>query len=263
MPHISVNGVQIYYELQGAEGRPVILFLHGLGSSVRDWEYQIPYFAADYRVLLIDMRGHGRSDKPKGPYTMSLFASDVIAVLDALKIDSVHLVGLSMGGMIAFQLAVDCPQRIRSMIIVNSGPAVVPRTLKEKFGIWLRFFIVRAMGMRKMGETLAPRLFVEPSQENLRQTFIARWAENDPRAYLDTLRAIVGWSVEDKIAQISIPTLVVASDQDYTPVAAKEAYIAKMSKAELKIIENAHHAVAAERPDAFNEVVRSFIQARG
>jgi pimeloyl-ACP methyl ester carboxylesterase len=193
---------------------------------------------------------------------MPLFARDVIALLDYLKIDKVHMVGLSMGGMIAFQLAVDYPQRFHSMTIVNSGPAVVPKTFKDRVGVWMRFIIVRTMGMRKMGETLAPRLFVDPDQENLRQTFIQRWAENDSRAYLDSLRAIVGWTVEDKIKNITLPTLIVASDQDYTPVSAKEAYIAKMQNVKLEVIPNAHHAVAGERPDAFNQVVDRFIQAQ-
>jgi 3-oxoadipate enol-lactonase len=261
MPSTKVNDIQIYYELHGAEGKPTVLFLHGLGSSVRDWEFQVPAFADDYRMLLIDMRGHGRSDKQQGPYSMPLFVRDTIALLDQLKIDKVHLVGLSMGGMIAFQMAVDCPERIQSMVIVNSGPAVVPRTMKDRFAIWMRFFIVRVMGMRKMGETLAPRLFVDADQEALRQTFANRWAENDPRAYLDTLRAIVGWTVEDKINQIKIPTLVLCSDMDYTPTADKEKYLVKMSNAKLQILSNAHHAVNAERPELFNEAVRQFIAA--
>ncbi|MBC8172026.1 MAG: alpha/beta fold hydrolase [Anaerolineae bacterium] len=259
MPKIKVHDVQLYYELEGDANNEVILFLHGLGSSTRDWELQIPYFSPHYRVLAIDMRGHGRSDKPAGPYAMVQFALDVIGVLDMLKIDLVHVVGLSMGGMIAFQMAVDYPQRLRSMTIINSGPAVIVRTFKERLGVWMRFGIVRLMGMRKMGETLAPRLFVDADQEVIRQTFINRWAENDPRAYLDAMRAIVGWSVADRIGQITIPTLVVASDQDYTPVTAKEAYIANMSGVSLKIIENAHHALPAERPEQLNKVVEDFI----
>jgi 3-oxoadipate enol-lactonase len=262
MPSAKINDVQLYYELHGADGKPVVLFLHGLGSSVRDWELQLPAFADDYRVLLIDMRGHGRSDKPQGSYTMSLWARDTIALLDQLKIDKVHLVGLSMGGMIAFQMAVDCPERIQSMVIANSGPAVIARTMKERIGIWMRFFIVRVMGMRKMGETLAPRLFVDPDQENLRQTFANRWAENDKRAYLNSLRAIVGWTVEDKIGQIKIPTLVLVSDMDYTPISLKEAYLAKMSSAKLQVIPNAHHAVSSERPEAFNDAIKQFLAAQ-
>src|SRR5690349_17167122 len=103
MPFAKVNNVQLYYELDGDDSKPVVLFLHGLGSSVRDWEYQVTHFAQNYRVLLIDMRGHGRSEKPAGPYSMRQWAADVVALLDHLKIDKAHVVGLSMGGMIAFQ----------------------------------------------------------------------------------------------------------------------------------------------------------------
>jgi 3-oxoadipate enol-lactonase len=257
--HASVNGIQLYYEVHGDEGKPVILLLHGLGSSAQDWEAQIAPFSNDYRALIADMRGHGRSDKPPAAYTMRQFAADVVALLDMLNIDTVHVVGLSMGGMIAFQLAMDHPQRLRSMTIINSGPAVVPHTFQDRLNVWMRFWIVRYMGMRKIGETLAPRLFVDPDQEALRQTFIERWAANDPRAYQNALRAIVGWTVEDRISAINIPTLIVAADHDYTPVSAKEAYIAKMPHATLKIIENAHHAVAIERPDVLNTVILDFI----
>ncbi|MBZ0285767.1 MAG: alpha/beta hydrolase [Anaerolineae bacterium] len=261
MPHNTVNGMQMYYELHGQEGKEVVLFLHGLGSSTQDWELQTPYFTREYRVLLVDIRGHGRSGKPAGPYSVRQFAQDMVTLLDQLKIDKAHTVGLSMGGMIAFQMAADYPDRLLTMTIANSGPAVVARTLKEKFAIWMRFFIVRLLGMQKMGETLAKRLFVRPEEEALRQTFIKRWTENDPRAYMDAMRGIVGWTVEDQIGNINVPTLVLASDQDYTPVAAKEAYVVKMPNATLKILPDSHHAVAAERPEVFNEAVYGFIHS--
>jgi 3-oxoadipate enol-lactonase len=264
MPFLKLNDAQLYYELHGDAQKSVILFLHGLGSSVVDWEFQQPYFQAQYRVLLVDMRGHGRSDKPKGPYTIAQFARDVVGLLDHLAIDQVHVVGLSMGGMIAFQLAADFPQRVRSLTITNSGPSFVVRTLKERFSIWIRFFIVRALGMRKLGEMLAPRLFPDTDQEALRQTFATRWAENKPRAYMDALRALVSWGggVEDRLSGINIPTLIVAADADYTPLATKEAYLRKMPNASLKIIPNSHHAVPMERPQAFNEIVGAFVGAQ-
>lgn len=261
MPHLNQNGTQIYYELHGPEnGEPMVL-LHGLGSSGRDWELQLPALT-DYRVLLIDMRGHGRSEKPSGPYSVPMFARDVVAIFDHVGFTSAHVVGLSMGGMIAFQMAVDTPERIRSMVIVNSGPALVPASLSDKFKVWLRFFIVRMMGMRKMGETLAPRLFTDADMDVQRQQFIERWAENDRESYLAAMRAIVGWTVLDRIGTIQIPTLIVAADMDYTPISAKEAYIAKMPSARLHIIENSHHAVPAERPDAFNRVLADFLAAQ-
>jgi 3-oxoadipate enol-lactonase len=260
MPELTIQKTKIYYELHGKEGKPYLILIHGLGSSVRDWEFQIPVFSEDYRVLAIDMRGHGRSDKPKEKYSVRQFGSDVIAVMDALKIEKAHIVGISMGGMIAFQMAVDCPERIEKLVIVNSGPALVPKTLAEKIAIYSRFVIVRLMGMRKMGEVLAPKLFVDAEQENLRQTFAQRWAENDPNAYLNTLRALVGWDVEAHIHKIQQPSLILCSDQDYSPLALKEAYLAKMPSATLQVIPNAHHAVSSERPEAFNEAVLAWLK---
>ena len=112
MPELTLKDTNIYYELHGDASNPVVLFLHGLGSSVRDLDLQVPAFSHDYCVLTIDMRGHGRSSKPSEQYSMPIFAKDVIAVMDNLQIEKAHIVGLSMGGMIAFQLAVDCPERI-------------------------------------------------------------------------------------------------------------------------------------------------------
>ena len=260
MPQITIENTNIYYELHGKESKPCLLLIHGLGSSVRDWEYQIPAFSEDYRVLAIDMRGHGRSDKPKERYSVRQFSSDILAVMDALKIEKAHIVGISMGGMIAFQMAVDCPERIEKLVIVNSGPALVPKTLAEKFAIYSRFVIVRLMGMRKMGEVLAPKLFVDADQEDLRQAFAQRWAENDPNAYLNTLRALVGWDVEAHIHTIQNPSLILCSDQDYSPLALKEAYIVKMPNATLQVIANAHHAVTSERPEAFNAAVLEWLK---
>lgn len=262
MPRIVVQGISLHYEEFGA-GEP-LLFIHGLGSSGRDWEMQIGYFACDYRVVAFDLRGHGQSDKPRGPYTMPQFAADTAALMDALAIAPAHVVGISLGGMIALQLALDHPERIRSLVIVNSGPEFVARTFKERLAVLQRFLVVRLVGMRKMGEILARRLFPKPEQETLRTTLVERWAENDPRAYRDAMRAIVGWSVADRLGQIDIPTLVVAADEDYTPVSAKEACVAKMPRAQLAVIRDARHAVSVERPNEFNAIVAAFLaqQAR-
>jgi 3-oxoadipate enol-lactonase len=115
-----------------------------------------------------------------------------------------------------------------------------------------RFLIVRLVGMRKMGEVLGGRLFPKPEQAELRRTFIERWAENDKRAYTNSMRALVGWSVADRVNAIDCPTLVIAADEDDTPVAVKEAFVANMRRPELVVIEDSHHATPAERPEAFN-----------
>lgn len=260
MPHQTLNNIQIYYETHGSPDKPSLLFVHGLGSSTRDWEMQIPFFESDYHILTLDIRGHGQSDKPKSDYSASIFASDIAALLDALKIEKVHYVGLSMGGMIGFQMAIDFPERLHSVTIVNATATLVPKTFKEQTGIWMRFAIVRLMGMRKMGEVLAKRLFIAPEHEDIRQTFIERWAENDSRAYLAVMNGLVGWDVEGQLAKITVPTLLIASDEDYSPLEQKEAIVAKIPNAKLTVIQDARHAVAVEYPEKFNAALAEFLK---
>src|SRR5438105_12464497 len=128
MPKARVNGIELHYESAG-EGPP-LLFLHGLGSSGQDWRRQVRAFTDRFRVITYDVRGHGASDKPPGPYSVPLFAQDAAALLRELETGPAHLCGLSMGGMIAFQLAVDFPELVQTMTIVNSGPSMVLETAK-------------------------------------------------------------------------------------------------------------------------------------
>jgi pimeloyl-ACP methyl ester carboxylesterase len=260
MPKLQANGIELHYEATG-EGQPV-LFIHGLGSSCRDWEMQMPVFSKQYRVVSFDLRGHGQSQKPPGPYSMSLFAKDTAELTRSLGIAPVHVVGISLGGMIAFQLGVDHPELVKSLVIVNAGPEVVIRTMKDRWNVFLRFATVRLLGMRKMGEVLGRRLFPREEQADIQKLFVERWAENDTRAYLDTLRAIVGWSVTDRIQNINLPTLVVAADGDYTPVSAKQAFVSKMPQVELVVIPDSRHATPVDSPEKFNEAVMSFLSKR-
>jgi pimeloyl-ACP methyl ester carboxylesterase len=259
MPKRQINDVELYYEVSGQEAGEVVLFVHGLGSSGRDWEGQVPFFAEQFRVVTADLRGHGRSEKPKGPYSMKMLAGDVAGLVEGLGLGAVHVVGLSLGGMVAFQLAVDRPELVRSLVIINSGPEVVVRTWKDRWNVFVRRSIVGVLGMRRMGEVLSKRLFIKEEQADLRAVFVERWAENDPRAYMATLNAIVGWSVVERLGEIGVRTLVVAADEDYTPVAAKEAYVGLMGDAELVVIEDARHAVVVEKAREVNEVILGFL----
>lgn len=261
MPHLTLNHTSIYYESTG-DGDPLLL-IHGLGSSGRDWELQVPHFARRYRVITVDVRGHGQSGKPPGPYSVPQFAEDVAALIEALAIAPTHIVGISMGGMIAFQLAVTHPMLVRTLTIVNSGPELVVRTWRDQLQVWQRLLIVRLLGMRKMGEVLSKRLLPGAEHAETRRIFVERWAENDPRAYRDAMSALIGWSVSDNLNTLTMPILVVAADQDYTPVAAKEAYITKLPTATLVVVPDSHHALPVEHPEAFNKVLSEFLEHSG
>ncbi len=257
MPKIKAEAITLYYEEWG-QGEPVLL-LHGLGSSTQDWELQIAAFAERYRVIAVDLRGHGRSDKPRGPYSIPLFAADIASFLQALKISSVHLIGISLGGMIAFQLALNAPELIKSLIIVNSVPKMILQTFDDRYQLWRRMAITRLMGMRRMGQFLAPRLFPKPEQAEFRQQIAERWAQNDKRAYLAATKSFVGWDITDRLDKITCPTLVVSADEDYWPVSEKEAYTALIPNARLMVFADSRHATPIDQADKFNTAVLQFL----
>ena len=226
MPYCSVDGTRLYWTERGA-GAPLLL-LHGLGSSSRDWAAQVNHFADRYRVLRLDLRGHGRSERGDRPYSLPQFARDVAVFLRRREAAPAHVVGLSMGGMVALELAAGAPQLTRSLVVVNS---VADMRLRSWHDVWFyvsRRLTVQLLGMRRVGQLLARKLFVKPSQKTLRRKFVRRWARNDKQAYLWSVDAIMQWSVADRLGRIDVPTLLVSSDEDYTQVPLKEHIAARM-----------------------------------
>jgi 3-oxoadipate enol-lactonase len=259
MSILTVNNISLYYETHG-QGQPLV-FIHGLGSSTKDWENQIPVFADKYQVIAFDLRRHGQSEKPEGPYTIPMFAADLAGLLNALKIDSAHIVGISLGGAVAFQFALDYPEMVKSLTIVNSAPTLGGTPEQAKQEIDRRVGIVQQFGMKAMGQNLAPALFPDPNHGNLRETFVERWAANDPKAYIEATRSMLGWDVTDQLPKIQCPVLILAADQDYGPVAVKEAYAKLLPNARLEVVPNTHHAVPIERPEEFNTVLAQFLDS--
>ncbi len=257
MPRMVVNGIDVYYETSG-HGEPLV-FIHGLGSSTRDWAPQVAEFCTKYNVITEDLRGHGQSDKPPGPYSIPMFASDTAGLLGELGTTPAHVVGISLGGAVALQLALDAPALVRSLTVVNSGPSLGGTPEQQKAEIDRRVNIVQQMGMRAMGQALAPNLFPKPEHESLRRDFIENWASNDPQAYIEATRSMLGWDVTSQIPGIRCPALILTADQDYTPVAAKEAYARTMPNARVKVIPNTHHAIPMEAPEAFNVALMQFL----
>lgn len=258
MPYQDVRGISLYYEVTGSG--PPLLLLHGLGSSTRDWQFQTEAFADRYRVVTLDLRGHGRSDKPPGPYSMPLLARDVARFMEAGGLESAHVVGMSMGGMVGLQLAADHPGRVRSLTIVNSVAAIPVRTWQQRLVWYGRRLLVQLLGMGAVGWVLAHRLFPHEGQDALRSEFARRWAENDRRAYLASIDAIAGWSVRARLPEIACPTLYLTADQDYTPVRLKRACAARMPDARVTVIPATRHALPVEHPEAFNAALGRFLE---
>lgn len=256
MPKMQVGDINMYYETHG-QGQPLV-FIHGLGSSTQDWSAQVDEFSKSYQVITCDLRGHGQSDKPAGPYTVPMFSDDVAKLLTALKVGPAHIVGISLGGGVVFQFAIDHPDMTKTVTIVNSAPTLGDSE-QVRPEIERRVGIVQQMGMRAMGQALAPGLFPKPEHAALRETFVESWAQNDPRAYIEATRSMLGWNVMGQLGAIRCPALIIAADQDYSPVAVKEMYIKLMPNAKLVVIADSHHATPIERPAEFNKVLGEFL----
>ncbi len=257
VPTLRLADLDLYYEAVG-EGPPLVL-LHGLGSSGLDWEFQVPHFRDRFRVVTPDLRGHGRSAKPPGPYPIPLLAADGARFLGALELAPAHVFGVSMGGMIGLQLAADEPEAVRSLVAVNTMPEVFVRTLKQRWMLWQRLAIVRLFGMRAWARFLAPRFFPGDEHAELRRAFVERWSTADRYGFLAALRGFLGWSVTERLSEIEAPTLVIAAEHDFTSVESKREWAARMPRAEPVVVPDSRHALPGERPEELNRLVEEFL----
>ena len=257
MPIIKINGINTYYEIAGT-GEPLLL-IHGLGSSTLDWESQVEYFSKRYMVITFDLRGHGKTDKPPGPYTIPLFASDAFALIRELNVAPLHAAGLSLGGLILFQMAVTQPELFRSIVFINCLPDATAKDIRLRLMVFQRRMLIKLLPFSLLGKIGSKMLFPKPEHENLRKLFVERFMQNDKKAYYNSFMAIRDWDVTDRLGNIKCPVLVVSSDQDNTPIAMKEAYVTRIPEAKLVVIPDSRHAVTMERPTEFNKAMDDFL----
>ena len=255
-----VNNCNIYYNESGI-GEP-LFFIHGLGSDSTDWKEQTELFSTEFRTVAIDLRGHGRSEKTGNKYTIDLFTDDVYKLMSELRIDSAHIVGLSLGGMIAFNLAVKYPEIVKSLTVVNSRPEYKLKSINQLFGGLYRLLLIQLFGMKVSAAHIAKQIFPKPEQAAIQKRFIEKWLLNDKRAYIKSLLAIAGWSIENDLHKIKCPVLIIASEHDYTSVDFKKKYAEKILNCELKNILDSYHAVTADQPEEFNKTLANFLNQK-
>lgn len=265
MPRHQVGSIALhyeYYDSQAPGSAPIVLLLHGLGSSTLDWADQLPALTPLYKVLLIDLRGHGKSEKPAGPYSIKQMAGDIAKLTESLNLSNLHIVGLSMGAQVALQLALDYPAIVATITAVNTPANMIPHRLKDKWAVLLRKLLVPVLGLRRLGHIIAGKLLPGEEFTQRRQLFAERWAANDPSAYSASFNAIIEWDITPALPLIRQPLLVVAARGDYTPMAWKEQLAEQVPNARLVIIEDSRHATPVERPSIFNSVLLEFLDSQ-
>lgn len=248
------GGVRLLWREDGA-GAPLLL-LNSVGCDLTLWDAVMPRLKG-YRVLRMDMRGHGGSDSPPGDYTLEQIAADALAVLDAAGVEKAAVCGLSLGGMTAMTLALAAPARVSSLILACTSAQM------DRASWNARVETVRARGMAAIVDAVMERFFSEdfrrdhaPEAEIIRAHFLALNAEG----YAGCCAAIRDMTLLDRIGKITAPTLIVCGSRDIaTPFEGHGAEILKrMAQAKVRIVPAAHIA-PVEMPDAFAVLLRDFL----
>jgi 3-oxoadipate enol-lactonase len=255
------------FYVEAGTGDPLILVM-GLGGDHLAWGLQIPAFAARYRVIAFDNRGVGQTDAPDIPYTTAMMADDTVGLLDALGIERAHVCGVSMGGMIAQEIALRHPARVRTLQLhaTLARPDAYMKTLVEA---WRKVRV--ALGRDEAARVRALWLFAPCSYEE-RPEFIELVLQNaianpHPQSLTGYLRqgdAVLGHDTLERLDLLRCPTLVSVADQDVlVPPRFSHAIAQRVPGAELKTIADAGHAYMWEKPDAFNAMCLEFLARRG
>jgi 3-oxoadipate enol-lactonase len=259
---IKANDIQVNYELSGKKGAQVVVLSHSLSSSLLMWDPQMDALSPYFQVLRYDIRGHGGSDAPSGAYTLELLAEDVIKLLDALEIDRVHFVGLSLGGMIGQRLAVNDSRRLKSLTLCDTA-AMVPA---EAQPLWQeRMDKARKEGMKALSDQTMERWFT-PSFLKQKFKILALIREQllatPVSGYIGCAEAIRRLNYLDRLSEIKIPTLIMVGEDDPgTPVSASEAMQERISNSTLVKLPSARHLSNVEQAEAFNAALLKFLRS--
>ena len=252
----KVNGTELYYELHGSEGAPWLIFSHSLACTVRMWDPQIAAFKDRYRILAYDMRGHGQSAAPAGPYTLDMLADDVLALMKELRIQRARYVGLSIGGMIGQHLALKEPGRFERMVLADTGHTQTPETLKQ----WEeRIRIAQAQGMKPLVAGTMERWFTPAFRESPQAKRIAELIANTPApGYVGCAQAIMKLNTTARLKDIKLPVLAITGEAD--AAAAGTRYIGEhLPGAKFVNIPQAAHIANIEQAEKFNQALRDFL----
>lgn len=251
----------LHYTLRGRQGPPVLL-LHGLGSSSADWPAQQTVLESRYRVVAVDLPGHGRSPLPHGPVTIERMTGDVDAVLAGLDAGPAHVLGLSLGACVGLRLALAAPTRVRSLTLVNPFARLRFAGPRDLLRLALRLVLLGTAPMSTTAAHVAGRLFPWPEQRALYEAAVASLASTSRRTYFVAMRALARFDARGQVAAIRHPTLIVAGDRDTSvPLAAKLALASAIPHARVLVVPDSGHATPHDRPEVFNRAVLEFLAA--
>jgi 3-oxoadipate enol-lactonase len=242
------DGLSLYYRSHG-NGEPVLL-IHGLGGSGVDWGLQVLALERRFRVIVPDLPGCGSSSAPRGRHSIESFARALWSLLDRLEVPQINIVGFSMGGAVALEMALQRPSLVPRLALINSLA-----TYRDQWRKWIfarcSGALIRLFGMRRAARMFAAGLFPDPWQSRFRDRAAAAVASVPASSYLSMSRALEQWEATDRLHRIKSRTLVIAAEHDHTPLAEKRALAAQLG-ASMVVVDGSRHGTPFDASEATN-----------
>jgi 3-oxoadipate enol-lactonase len=250
--------VALHHEVAGPDDAPALVLSNSLGSTLAMWDPQAAALAGAFRVVRYDLRGHGRSPVPDGPYGLDDLGADVLALLDRLEIERAHLAGISLGGMVSMWLAVHAPDRVDRLVPCSTSAQLGPPE-----GWAERATLVRRKGTQALAPTVVER-WLTPAYREAHPEEVSRLramiAATPDEGYAGCCAAIEHMDLRGDLSRVRAPTLVVSAAQDpATPPEHGELIASLIPGARFEVLEDAAHLANLERPDAFTALLRDFL----
>lgn len=262
MPFIQLPDGKLHYQLEGPQGAPVMLLSNSLGTDLHMWDSQMPMFTRHFQVLRYDTRGHGQSLATEGSYSIEQNGRDVLALLDALQLPSVHFCGLSMGGLIGQWLAINAAPRLQRVVLCNTAAKIgTAQVWNPRIEMVLR---EGTAAMQALREASIARWFTAPFAEAAPQQvepIVAMLARTSPQGYAANCAAVRDADFRQQISAIKQPVLVVCGSYDAVTTPADGQFLAEHIEGAEYVEFHAAHLSSVEAGNAFGERIVTFLHA--
>jgi 3-oxoadipate enol-lactonase len=254
--YANINGIKYYFVDEGKGS--AIIFIHGLGENADSWKHQLNYFKKSFRVIAPDLRGHHRTeDGNVSDITLYQFSEDIIALLDLLKVDKAHFVGLSMGGIILQEITIKYQNRIITLSICNSTAYASQEALA---GLNERLNMIKNVSMDDMANFIVTACLPAKHDPNVYKEAFEIFSKNRKEAYTASTKATFSVDFRDHLKHINLPTFVLCGENDIaTPVFAGKYIHDNIKNSTMNIIPGVGHLSKLEAPKLFNEAIAEFL----
>jgi len=252
MPYTESDGVKIFYAKHG-DGDETILFVHGLGESHETWKEQIAFFPnKGYKVIAIDLRGHGNSEIPKKKIEIEDFAKDVLSVITSEGLSKVHFCGYSMGALVLFELYEKHSKYFKSFVIEAAVPQYPPA----------QTYLLENMNMDEIARQVADFAVSPEAPDELKDDVYRIISKTDKEVYIESAEAACSKNYRDLLPKIMVPTLIISGEIDYiSPPEAAQDMKQLIPYSKVVIFEKTGHMPHRENPIKFNETLLAFFES--